>query len=394
MSKRSVTSADVRGKRVLCRVDFNVPMDGNEITDDTRIRAAIPTIDYLRKHGAKTILCSHAGRPKGEVVESLRLAPAAERLEQLVGAPVKVATEIVGESVTNAVDEMNDGDILLLENLRFDPREEENDADFARELAGLADIYMNDALGAAHGAQASTAGVADYVPAHLGLLMQKEVDSLGKLLDDPEKPFAAIIGGAKVSDKIDVLQNLVDKVDHLLIGGGMANTFLLAQGLEVGKSLVEPDKVDLARQIIEDATGKGVQVHLPTDVMVADSIDATNATEAPVNSIPAEKGIFDIGPETAKAYAEIILDMKTVLWNGPLGVAENPQFAHGTKAVAEAVAEADGYTVIGGGDSVAAIEKLGYADQIDHISTGGGASLEFLGGKELPGIAAIPEDNS
>lgn len=394
MSKRSMTTADVRGKRVLCRVDFNVPLDGTTVTDDTRIRAALPTINWLREHGAKVILCSHAGRPKGEVVESMRLKPAGERLQELLDAPVLILPEIVGDSVQSAIADMKAGDVALLENLRFDPREEKNDPSLAKELADLADIYVNDAFGAAHRAHASTAGVASELPAYLGLLMQKEVDSLGKLLDNPEHPFAAIIGGAKVSDKIEVLQNLVSKVDHLLIGGGMANTFLLAQGIDVGKSLVEADKVDLARRIMDDANASGVVLHLPIDVVIADRIDASEATSVAIADIPSDQSIFDIGPETAQSYASIIRTMKTILWNGPLGVTENPVFESGTRAVAEAVANADGYTVIGGGDSVAAIEKLGYADKIDHISTGGGASLEFLEGKDLPGIAAIPEANT
>lgn len=392
MSRRSMTSADVRGKRVLCRVDFNVPLDGDTITDDTRIRAALPTINWLREHGAKVILCSHAGRPKGQVVESMRLRPAGERLAELIGAPVTIVPEVTGDVPKAAIAQMHDGDVLLLENLRFDPGEEKNDPGMAQQLADLADIYVNDAFGAAHRAHASTAGVANYLPAYLGLLMQKEVDSLGKLLNNPERPFAAIIGGAKVSDKIAVLENLVSKVDHLLIGGGMANTFLLAQGKAVGKSLVEADKVDLANTIIADAAASGVTLHLPTDAIVASDINAAIGDVVSVDAIPADAAIFDIGPDTAKAYAEVIHDMKTVLWNGPLGVAENPAFAGGTRTVAEAVGAADGFTVIGGGDSVAAVEQLGLADKIDHISTGGGASLELLEGKELPGIAAIPED--
>lgn len=391
MAKRSMTTADVRGKRVLCRVDFNVPMDGTRITDDTRIRSALPTIQWLIDHGAKTILCSHAGRPKGKVVEEMRLKPAGERLGELLGKDVTIVPEVTGPVVKEAIAEMQDGDVLLLENLRFDPGEEKNDPSMASDLAELADFYVNDAFGAAHRAHASTEGVAHKLPAYLGLLMQKEVDNLGKLLDGPERPFAAIIGGAKVSDKIAVLENLVNKVDHLLIGGGMANTFLLAQGKSVGKSLAEADKVDLANKIIADAKAANVRLHLPTDAIVATDIKAEGGKVVDVDHIPSEEAIFDIGPETAKHYADIITSMKTVLWNGPLGVAENPAFESGTRAVAEAVAAADGYTVIGGGDSVAAIEKLGYAEKVDHISTGGGASLELLEGKELPGIAAIPE---
>lgn len=391
MTKRSLTSADVRGKRVLCRVDFNVPLKDGAITDDTRIQAALPTINWLLDHDAKVILSSHAGRPKGKVNEDMRLKAAGDRLSELIGKPVTSVSDTVGPKAHAAVDAMQDGDVVLLENLRFDAREEKNDSEFAKELASLADIYVNDAFGAAHRAHASTEGVAHELPAYLGLLMQKEVDSLGKLLDNPERPFAAIIGGAKVSDKIAVLENLVSKVDTLLIGGGMANTFLLAQGYKVGTSLVEKDQVDTAKRIMADAEKRGVKVLLPTDVIVAHDITAKDGKVIAIDSIGANDAVFDIGPDSVKAYADAIASHKTVLWNGPLGVAENPAFENGTKGVAEAVAKADGFTVIGGGDSVAAIEKLGYANQIDHISTGGGASLELLEGKDLPGIAAIPE---
>ncbi len=392
MSKRSITSADVRGKRVLCRVDFNVPLKGTEITDDTRIRAALPTIKWLTKQGARVILCSHLGRPDGKVVKGLRLTPVGEELQRLLGKKVTNLTETVGEVPKATIDGMSDGDVVLLENLRFDPREEQNDPAMAEELAELADIYVNDAFGAAHRAHASTVGVAEHLPAYVGLLMEKEIEALGKLLDNPERPFAAIIGGAKVSDKISVLQNLVSKVDHLLIGGGMANTFLLAKGVDVGTSLVEEDKVELARMIMDEARSAGTELHLPVDAVVAWDIDAFDGDDVPINKIPDDQGIFDIGPETARNYVKILLTMKTVLWNGPLGVTENHAFERGTKAVAEAVAKSKGYTVIGGGDSVAAVEKLGYADRIDHISTGGGASLEYLEGRELPGLAAIPEE--
>ena len=391
MTKRSITSADVRGKRVLCRVDFNVPLNGTTITNDARIQAAVPTITWLRDQGAKVILCSHLGRPKGKVVESLRLQPVAVRLQNVLGGNVTALNQTVGPDVEAAIDDMRDGDVLLLENLRFDPREEQNDSNFSTELARLGDIYVNDAFGAAHRAHASTVGVAEQLPAYVGLLMQQEIEALGKLLDSPERPFAAIIGGAKVSDKIDVLQNLLTKVDHLLIGGGMANTFLLAQGHSVGTSLVETDKVGLALDIMQRAQELGVELHLPVDAVVSWGIDAPDADEVAITKIPDDLGIFDIGPETARAYAKVILGVKTILWNGPLGVAENHIFERGTKAVAEAVAQSSGYTVVGGGDSVAAIEKLGYDSKIDHISTGGGASLEFLEGKQLPGISAIPE---
>lgn len=391
MSKRSITTADVRGKRVLCRVDFNVPLDGTEITNDARIEAALPTINWLRDQKAKVILCSHLGRPNGNAVDGLRMAPIGARLQVLLGNKVTLIPEIVGEVPQATIESMDDGDVVLLENLRFDEREEQNDPSFAKELAELADIYVNEAFGAAHRAHASTVGVAELLPSYVGILMQEEIDALSKLLDNPERPFAAIIGGAKVSDKISVLQSLVGKVEHILIGGGMANTFLLAQGIDVGKSLVEEDKVDLANQIMDDASKAGVEIHLPVDAIVSWDIKAFDGEEASIDEIPNDLGIYDIGPETAKAYVKVILDMKTVLWNGPLGVTENHAFERGTKAVAEAVAHSRGYTVIGGGDSVAAIEKLGYASKIDHISTGGGASLEFLEGKELPGLAVIPE---
>jgi len=388
---RSITDADVAGRRVLCRVDFNVPLRDGEIDDDTRIRAAVPTIDWLTRHGARVILGSHLGRPKGQVVNDLRLKPVAVRLSELLGRPVKALDEITGAAVTAAVQAMADGDIVLLENLRFDTREEANDPALARELAGLADLYVNDAFGAAHRAHASTEGVAHLRPAYAGLLMRDEIEALSKLLVTPGQPFVAIIGGAKVSDKIGVIENLLPRVDSLLIGGGMANTFLLAQGIAIGRSLAEPDLVPVASNLLETARTQGVVIGLPTDVVLAGSIDATSGETAPIDAIPDAAAIYDIGPDTAAAYAGVIAEAATVLWNGPLGVAENPAFASGTAAVAEAVAGVDGYTVGGGGDSVAAIQQLGLADRIDHISTGGGASLEFLEGKTLPGIAAIPE---
>ncbi len=394
MSRRSITSADVRGKRVLCRVDFNVPLDGTTITDDTRIRAALPTIEWLREHGARVVLCSHLGRPKGKVVEDLRLAPAATRLSELIDHKVTALPEITGKSVEDAIADVQDGDVVLLENLRFAGGEEGNDPEFAAALARLGDLYVNDAFGAAHRAHASTVGVATYLPAYLGLLMQKEVDTLGHLLETPEHPFAAIIGGAKVSDKIAVLRNLITRVDALLIGGGMANTFLLAQGHDVGASLVEKDQLETAREIIADAESNEVDLLLPTDVVVANDIKASDGSVVAVDAIADDQAIFDIGPDTIERFVTTIRAQKTILWNGPLGVAENPAFEAGTREVARAVAETDGFTVIGGGDSVAAIERLGLADRIDHISTGGGASLEFLEGRTLPGIAAIPEEGS
>ncbi|HEV2073421.1 MAG TPA: phosphoglycerate kinase [Thermomicrobiales bacterium] len=392
MTKRSVASADVRGKRVLCRVDLNVPLEGGAIGDDTRIRSALPTIEWLRDRGARVVLCSHLGRPKGKVVEDLRLAPVAEHLSRLLGQEVIAIPTITGTDAFQAIGSIQDGDIVLLENLRFDPREEKNDPEFAAELAALADLYINDAFGAAHRAHASTEGIAHLLPAYLGLLMQEEINTLGKLLTDPERPFTAIIGGAKVSDKIAVLQNLVTRVDALLIGGGMANTFLLSQGKEVGASLVEEDRVGTAKDILETARQRGVDVLLPDDVVVARDIDAPEGTVKPVGQISADEAIFDIGPDTAQRYADTISTQKTIFWNGPLGVTENPAFSMGTRVVAEAVANSVGFTVVGGGDSAGAIEDLGYTSRIDHISTGGGASLEFLESRTLPGIAAIPDE--
>lgn len=391
MAKRSLTTANVTGKRVLCRVDFNVPMKQGTVIDDTRIRAALPTITWLRDHGARVILCSHLGRPGGKVVEELRLAPIAECLGQLLGTHVNAVSDVVGPQAQSAAANLANGEVMLIENLRFDPGEEANDVAFSQKLANLADLYVNDAFGAAHRAHASTEGVAHLLPAYLGLLMQQEVDTLSKLLHNPKTPFVAIIGGAKISDKIEVLEHLVSKVSTLLIGGGMANTFLLANGYQIGTSLAEPDQVARAQRIMETAEMEGVEVDLPTDVVVAASIDADEGEIVSIDDV-GDLAIFDIGPETATRYAQHVATARTILWNGPLGVAEQPAFASGTREVAQAVAESDGFSVIGGGDSIAAIESLGLADQIDHISTGGGASLEFLEGKSLPGIAAIPDD--
>ncbi|CAN5755538.1 phosphoglycerate kinase [soil metagenome] len=391
MTKRSITEAIIRGKRVLGRVDFNVPMRNGTIEDDSRITAALPTIQWLVENGARVILCSHLGRPKGKVVDDLRLTPVAQRLAELLGQPVTALREITGPAVSVSVEDLTDGDVVLLENVRFDPREEANDPSLARELADLADLYVNDAFGAAHRAHASTEGVAHIVPAYLGLLMQAEIDALTRLLDAPDRPFAAIVGGAKVSDKIGVLKNLLPLVDSLLIGGGMANTFLRAQGHAVGKSLVEPDLVSVASELMQSAVARKVEIVLPTDVVVAPSIDATAGEVRPTSEVGWDSAIFDIGPESARRYAKVIASARTVFWNGPLGVTENKVFAGGTAAVAEAVASSSAYTVLGGGDSVAAIKQLGLADRIAHISTGGGASLEFLEGKSLPGIAVIPE---
>lgn len=389
--KKTVRDVDVQGKRVLVRVDFNVPLDeDSRVTDDTRIRAALPTIQYLREHGARVILASHLGRPKGKVVDSMRLDPAAERLSALLGHPVRKLNATIGPEVREAVMAMRPGDVVMVENLRFHPEEEANDPTFARQLASLADVYVNDAFGTAHRAHASTEGVAHYLPAVAGLLMEREIRFLSQAVQNPERPFVAILGGAKVSDKIGVIENLLPKVDRLLVGGGMANTFLLAMGHEVGESLVEPDKVDLAKDLLARSGGKLV---LPVDVVIADAFSAEAERQVvPVDQVPAKWRIMDIGPETVKRYAEALQGARTVVWNGPMGVFEFESFAAGTIAVAHVVADLPGATtIVGGGDSVAAVEAAGVADRITHISTGGGASLEFLEGRVLPGVAILQD---
>lgn len=391
MNKKSVKDIDVKGKRVFCRVDFNVPMQDGQITDETRIRAALPTIQYLMEQGAKVILASHFGRPKGKVVEEMRLTPVGVRLSELLGKEVKKADEAYGESVKALIDTMNEGDVLLLENVRFYPGEEKNDPELAKAFAELADVYVNDAFGAAHRAHASTEGVAHYLPAVAGFLMEKELEVLGKALSNPERPFTAIIGGAKVKDKIGVIENLLEKVDNLIIGGGLAYTFVKAQGHEIGKSLLEADKIDLAKEFMEKAKQKGVNFYMPVDVIVADDFSQdANTKLVAIEEIPADWEALDIGPKTAEIYRDVIQKSKLVIWNGPMGVFEIDKFAGGTKAVAEALAEAkDTYSVIGGGDSAAAVEKFNLADKMSHISTGGGASLEFMEGKALPGVVAL-----
>jgi len=388
MNKKTVRDINVSGKRVLVRVDFNVPLDSGRVTDDTRIRAAIPTIQYLIDKGAKVILASHLGRPKGKVAPEFSLKPVAVRLEQLLGVPVAMASDCVGPEVESAVAHLEPGQVLLLENLRFHPEEEKNDPAFAAQLAKLADVFVNDAFGAAHRAHASTEGVTHFLPAVAGFLMQRELDFLGRAMADPERPFIAILGGAKVSDKIGVISNLLTKVDKLLIGGGMANTFLKAKGLDMAESLVEDQVLDTARSLMAAA---GVRLLLPVDAVVADAFDANaNARTVPVAAIPAGWRVLDIGPETVRQYEQALQGAKTVVWNGPMGVFEFPRFAAGTVAVAKALAALpDAVTIIGGGDSVAAVEQAGVADKMTHISTGGGASLEFLEGKELPGVAAL-----
>ncbi|BCU83101.1 phosphoglycerate kinase [Polycladomyces abyssicola] len=392
MNKKTIRDVDVRGKRVFCRVDFNVPMEDGRITDDTRIRAALPTIRYLTEQGAKVILASHLGRPKGQVVEELRLAPVAKRLAELLEKPVDYVKETVGEEVERRVAALNEGDVLLLENVRFEPGEEKNDPELARAFAQLADLYVNDAFGAAHRAHASTAGIAEHLPAVAGFLMQKELETLGRALEAPERPFTAIIGGAKVRDKIGVIENLLEKVDNLLIGGGLSYTFVKAQGYEIGKSLLEEDKLDLARSFMEKAKAKGVRLLLPVDVVVADRFapDARAETVA-IDAIPADMEAMDIGPKTRELFAEVVKSSRLVIWNGPMGVFEFDRFAHGTNAVAQALVDSDALTIVGGGDSAAAIEKAGLADRVSHVSTGGGASLEMMEGKALPGVVALDD---
>ncbi|MEK4701056.1 phosphoglycerate kinase [Solibacillus sp. FSL R7-0668] len=388
--KKSMNDIDVKGKRVFVRVDFNVPMEAGKITDETRIRAAIPTIEQLVNAGAKVILASHLGRPKGEVNEEMRLTAVGTRLAELMNKPVTKLDESIGAAVEAAVNNMQDGDIVLLENVRFHKGEEKNDAALAQEFAKLADLYINDAFGAAHRAHASTEGIAKFVPAVSGLLMEKELDVLGKALSNPERPFTAIIGGAKVKDKIGVIENLLDKVDHLIIGGGLVFTFVKAMGHDIGKSLLEEDKIELAKSFIEQAKAKGVQLHMPVDAVVANEFSKDAETQVvAIDAIPSDWMGLDIGPKTAENYAEVIKASKLIIWNGPMGVFEMEKFANGTKTVADAMAVTEGYTIIGGGDSAAAVEKFEVAGKMDHISTGGGASLELMEGKALPGIVAL-----
>jgi len=393
MDKLTVRDLDAAGKRVLVRVDFNVPLQDGKVTDDSRIRAALPTIRYLQAQGARVILASHLGRPDGKVSDSLRLRPVGERLGQLLGRTVPVTGDALGAGTEDAIRRLRNGEVLLLENLRFHAEEERNDPKFAEALASYCDVYVNDAFGTAHRAHASTVGVARLRPAYAGFLMEREIANLGKLLDNPERPFAAIIGGAKVSDKIKVLKHLLAKVDLMVIGGGMANTFLLAQGKPVGKSLAEPDRVEDARAILAAAEEQGVRLVLPVDVVVAKEV--TRGTEyktVAAEKVPASWHIVDVGKQSLANIEAALADVRTVLWNGPLGVFEIPSFAHGTKTVARFLADrADqgAAVVIGGGDSVAAIHQQGLAERMTHISTGGGASLEFLEGRQLPGVTVL-----
>ena len=402
MNKKTVRDVDVSRKRALVRVDFNVPTDKStgEITDDTRIRASLPTINYLIDHDARVILLSHLGRPNGKVNDKLRLRPMAERLQQLLGKPVQYVAETIGPKAVEAVNRLEPGSVLLLENVRFYPGEEANDPEFAGQLASLADVFVNDAFGTAHRAHASTEGVAHRLPAVAGLLMERELDFLGRATTNPEHPYVAIIGGAKVSDKIGVLQQLLNSVDKMIIGGGMANTFLIAKGFSMGSSLVEQDQVAKATEIIQTAGDRGVELLLPVDVAVADNF-AADATRQVVElspdiqelrpAIPDGEMALDIGPATVANFTEALRGGKTIVWNGPMGVFEFPNFAVGTTMIADAVAGSGAVTIIGGGETVAAVEQAGVADRITHISTGGGASLEFLEGKELPGVAALQD---
>ncbi|QJD86247.1 phosphoglycerate kinase [Cohnella herbarum] len=390
MNKKSVRDVDVAGKKVFVRVDFNVPLENGAITDDTRIRETLPTIKYLIEKGAKVILASHLGRPKGEVVEELRLTPVAARLSDLLGKQVNKADEVVGASVQAKADALKDGEVLLLENVRFHPGEESNDAELAKAFAALADLFVNDAFGAAHRAHASTEGIAHHIPAVSGLLMEKELDVLGKALNNPERPFTAIVGGSKVKDKIDVINKMIEIADNIIIGGGLSYTFLKAQGKEIGQSLLDNSKLEQSLGFIEKAKQLGKNFYLPVDIVVADGFSATaNTRIVDTDGIPADWEGIDIGPKTREIYADVIKNSKLVVWNGPMGVFEIEPFSHGTRAVAQACATTDAYTVIGGGDSAAAAEKFKLADQMNHISTGGGASLEFMEGKVLPGVVAL-----
>lgn len=392
--KKTIKDIEVKGKRVLVRCDFNVPLKEGRITDDIRIVSALPTINYLREHGARVILMSHLGRPEGEPKKEFTLAPVAERLTELLGEKVIFAASdlVVDEKVKEAANALKDGEVMLLENVRFRKEETKNGADFAKELASLGDIFVNDAFGTAHRAHASTAGIADYLPCVSGFLIEKEVKFLGDALENPARPFVAIMGGAKVGDKIPVIKNLLKKVDSLIIGGGMAYTFFKAQGYEIGTSILDADNIELAKELLAEAEKTGVKILLPVDAVCAKEFK--NDTEFAVytkENMPKDRMGMDIGPESVKLFTEAVKNAKTVVWNGPMGVFEMPNFENGTKKVAEALAESDAVTIIGGGDSAAACEQFGLKDKMTHISTGGGASLEFLEGKVLPGVAVIED---
>jgi phosphoglycerate kinase len=388
MNKKTVRDVNVKNKRVLVRVDFNVPLENGKVADDTRIVASLPTVKYLIDQGAKVILCSHLGRPKGKD-QKLSLRPVATRLQELLGKPVTFVSDCIGQPVERVVEGMNAGDVTLLENVRFYPEEEKNDPTFAKKLATFGDLYVNDAFGSAHRAHASTEGVTKYLPGYAGFLMEKELNYLGQALANPAKPFVAILGGAKVSDKIKVIENLLPKVDALLIGGGMANTFLAARGLNMGQSLVETDKLDVAKALMEKG---GAKIALPVDAVIADKFDANAQSQVvAVEQVPSDWRVLDVGPQTIDAFEKMLANAKTVVWNGPLGVFEFPAFAKGTIEIAKRLAQSGATTIIGGGDSAAAVEQAGVADKMTHISTGGGASLEFLEGRTLPGVAALQD---
>lgn len=391
LNKKTLEDLSVKSKKVLVRVDFNVPMDKEgQITDDRRIREALPTIIYLKNKGAKVILMSHLGRPKGKFNPEFSLKPVSMRLSQLLEQDVIFANDVIGEDAFNKSASLKEGQVMLIENVRFHGEEEKNDAQFAKKLSSLGEIYVNDAFGTAHRAHASTAGIANYLPSAIGFLIKKEIEIMGKAITNPERPFIAILGGAKVSDKIGVIENLMEKVDILLIGGGMAYTFFKALGREIGKSIVENEKVELAGNILKKAEEKGIKLLLPVDTVVADEFKADAAYKTvKSDSIPADYMGLDIGEQTRDIYSEVIIKAKTVVWNGPMGVFEMPAFSKGTYALADAMAKVNGTTIIGGGDSAAAVEQLGFANKMTHISTGGGASLEFLEGKVLPGIDVI-----
>ncbi|MDH4269250.1 MAG: phosphoglycerate kinase [Dehalococcoidia bacterium] len=392
MPKKTVEDIDVKGKRVLLRVDFNVPITENSgvISDDSRIRASLPTIKYLVDHKAKVIICSHVGRPAGKVVENLRMAPTARRLSELMGLPVSMASDCIGQEVESKIGALKEGDVLILENLRFHPEEEANDADFAQKLARLADIYVDDAFSTAHRNHASIVGVAKYLPAVAGLLMEKELKVMGKLLHNPERPWACLIGGAKGSDKIGLLQNMLKKVDMLLVGGGMAATFLKAQGYEVGHSLVDDDQLDLARKLLQEAKDWKVPFLLPVDALVAQEIKAGASTRVvPTTSIPAGSHIVDIGPQSIELFCSKLGRCRTIIWNGPMGICEIPQFAQGTRSIARFLSTRNATTIIGGGSSAEVVQAMGLADKMTHVSTGGGASLKFLEGITLPGVEVL-----
>jgi phosphoglycerate kinase len=394
MAKLSISDLDLKGRRVFMRVDFNVPMKDGKITDATRIEASLPSIKHVLEHGGRLILASHLGRPKGKADAKYSLQPVSRTLSELLSRPVLFADDCVGPKVQQMADALHDGEVMLLENLRFHPEEESNEPGFSRQLASLCDIYINDAFGTAHRAHASTAGIAAYVPqSAAGFLMQKEIESLTHALTKAEKPYVSIVGGAKVSDKIELIDNFLNLADTILIGGAMAYTFLRAKGISTGKSLVEVDKIDLAADLIKKAGENKVRLELPVDHVLAAGLDSTESRVAMVDQTPADQMGLDIGPETVRRYADTISKAKTIVWNGPMGVFENPKFNQGTFAIAKAVADSDAFSIVGGGDSAAAVIQAGFESQITHISTGGGAALEFLSGRKLPGVDVLTEKN-